>query len=269
VDGSPAFSLSRKWKYTKCALKNWNLHHFGHIQSRFKSLMTDIGSIQSSTHSPSNAAREVVLQEALQEQLLRDEVLWKQKYRELWLTCTDLITKFFHASTTCRRRYNSISSLRGSDGSRICGRENIGAFLVDHFRHIFSSTNPVLDDSLSGLIEKVITEEENVVLCLIPDENEIFLAISNLGLNKAPSLDGMTGLFYKSYWPIVKSSVVLSVQSFFRCGLMLKEFNHTNIALIPKVDNLSLVNQFRPISLTNFNYKIISEILSNRFKPLL
>jgi Zn-dependent membrane protease YugP len=29
------------------------------------------------------------------------------------------------------------------------------------------------------------------------------------------------------------------------------------------------VNHFRPISLTNFNYKIISKILSNRFKPLL
>ena len=94
VDGSPAFSLSKKWKYTKCALKNWNLHHFRHIQSRIKSLMTDIGSIQSSPHSLSNAAREVVLQEALQEQLLREEVLWKQKSQELWLTCTDLNTIF-------------------------------------------------------------------------------------------------------------------------------------------------------------------------------
>jgi hypothetical protein len=50
---------------------------------------------------------------------------------------------------------------------------------------------------------------------------------------------------------------------------MPKEFNHTNIALIPKVDNPSRVNQFRPISLTNFNYKIISKILLNRLKPLL
>jgi hypothetical protein len=50
---------------------------------------------------------------------------------------------------------------------------------------------------------------------------------------------------------------------------MLKDSNHTNIALIPKVDNPSQVNHFRPISLTNFNYKIISKILSNRFKPLL
>jgi hypothetical protein len=50
---------------------------------------------------------------------------------------------------------------------------------------------------------------------------------------------------------------------------MLKEIIHTNIALIPKTDNSSRANQFRPISLVNFNYKIISKILVNRLKPLL
>ncbi|XP_059440565.1 uncharacterized protein LOC132173020 [Corylus avellana] len=269
VEGSPAFSLSRKWKSTKSALKFWNQHHFGHIQYKIKALMSDISVIQSSSHSPGNAARETILQNELQEQLLREEVLWKQKSRELWLTCTDLNTKFFHASTVCRRRYNSISSLKTAEGTILGGRENIGNYLVQHFSSLFTSNHPVFDDRFTSLVDKVVTEEENVSLCLIPDENEIFLAISDLGLNKAPGPDGMTGLFYKSYWPIVKVSVVDSVQSFFRGGFILKEFNHTNIALIPKIDNPYLVHHFRPISLTNFNYKIISKILSNRFKPLL
>jgi hypothetical protein len=45
---------------------------------------------------------------------------------------------------------------------------------------------------------------------------KFFLAISALGMNKAPRPDGMTGLFYKTYWPIVKSNVISSVQSFLR-----------------------------------------------------
>jgi hypothetical protein len=231
--------------------------------------MAQINVIQSSPHSSSSSAREVVLQEALQEQLRREEILWKLKSRELWLSCIDLNTKFFHASTACRRRYNSISCLVSADGSKIEGRKNIGAFLVDHFSFLFTTTRPTFDNNFSDLVDCVITDEENVSLCSIPDEVEIFSAIKDLGLNKAPGLDGMTRLFYKTYWPIVKPSVIASVQSFFKWGFMLKEFIHTNIALIPKVDNPSTVNQFRPISLTNFNYKIISKILSNWLKPLL
>jgi hypothetical protein len=126
-----------------------------------------------------------------------------------------------------------------------------------------------LDASLNDLIEVVITDEDNSVLCTIPDEDEIYQTITSLGLNKASCPDGMTGLFYKTCWPIVKHNVVASVQSFFRGWFMLREFNHTNIALLPKVDNPSQTNHCRPISLTNFNYKIISKILSKRFKPFL
>jgi hypothetical protein len=74
VVGSPAFSLSRKWKNTKSALKFWNKHQFGHIQTCIKSLMADIGVIQAAPHSVVNAPRETLLQGVLQEQLLREEV---------------------------------------------------------------------------------------------------------------------------------------------------------------------------------------------------
>ena len=39
--------------------------------------------------------------------------------------------------------------------------------------------------------------------------------------------------------------------------------------LIPKVNSLESVDQFRPISLCNFAYKIISKILVNRIKPMM
>ncbi|XP_059454884.1 uncharacterized protein LOC132185076 [Corylus avellana] len=207
VEGSLAFSLSRKWKNTKNALKNWNHHHFGHIQHKIKSLMADISVIQSIPHFVGNAATEQVLQEDLQEQLLREEVLWKQKSRELWLTCTDLNTKFFHASTVCCRRYNSVSSLKTIEGITIVGRENIGNYLVQHISNQFTTTNPNLDSSLSDLVDKVVTDEENVSLCVILDEYEIFSAISNLGLNKAPGPDGMTVLFSKNCHVSSKASI--------------------------------------------------------------
>ena len=47
---------------------------------------------------------------------------------------------------------------------------------------------------------------------------------------------------------------------------MLKEINHSFIALIPKGNNVASGNQFRSISLCNMLYKIISKLHANRLK---
>lgn len=59
------------------------------------------------------------------------------------------------------------------------------------------------------------------------------------------------------------------VKDFFSIGSSLRLINHTHIALIPKVDNPEVVSNFRPISLCNVTYKIITKIMVNWIKPLL
>ena len=52
-------------------------------------------------------------------------------------------------------------------------------------------------------------------------------------------------------------------------GWIPASFNSTFIALIPKSDNASSLNEFRPISLCNCVYKIISKVIAKRLKVIL
>jgi hypothetical protein len=119
------------------------------------------------------------------------------------------------------------------------------------------------------MFSHVISDEDNLSLCSIPTELEVFQALASLGSSKAPGPDGFTALFYKKYGYLVKVEVLNCIWNFFKNNSLLRNLNHTFLALIPKSSGSHAANQFRPISLCNIVYKIISKILANRLKPLL
>lgn len=175
----------------------------------------------------------------------------------------DQHTKNFHLSTIIRRRRNSIEFLKTTDGVWLNSREDIGNNMVEHFKQIYSSTNPQFPQDPQGKITPVITEEDNSLLCAIPDEQEIWEALKAIGSTKAPGPDRITALFFKHYWEIISAELIDSVRSFFISGFILKRINHTNITLISKSDNACMVGHYRPISLCNVTYKMISKILTH------
>lgn len=98
--------------------------------------------------------------------------------------------------------------------------------------------------------------------------DEVSIALHSIGPLKAPGPDGLHALFFQHFWPQVKDTIFNLVKDFFENG-SLQAINHTLITSIPKVETPELVDHFRPISLCNVIYKVISKILVNRLRPLL
>lgn len=118
-------------------------------------------------------------------------------------------------------------------------------------------------------VDKVVTQDMNDQLIAEVQENKIKKAVFQMNALKASGPDRYNGLFFQKYWEIIKDDVCKAVRGFFQSGHMLSEINRTNMVLIPKVQTAEEVNQFRPIGLCNFVYKIIAKIMVNRLKNML
>ena len=98
---------------------------------------------------------------------------------------------------------------------------------------------------------------------------EVWYALEQMHPTKAPGPDGMSPIFFKHYWNIVRPKVVNCVLSSLNSGRMPCRLNETYICLIPKVRPPQKITKFRLISMCNVVYKLISKTLANRLKRVL
>lgn len=115
----------------------------------------------------------------------------------------------------------------------------------------------------------LVNSEMNADLCMPITDDEIKVAVFDLGALKAPGLDGFPGKFYQNFWETINDEVCGTTKDFSTVGFNLSALNRTHIAFIPKVQNPENVSQFRPISLCNNSYKIISKVLANHLRKIL
>ena len=80
------------------------------------------------------------------------------------------------------------------------------------------------------------------------DDEEIRDTIFNMKPLKAPGSDGLHAIFYQAQWEVVGKSVCKQIKAFFNGEIVPEDFLKILIILIPKIDNPTSLNSFRPIS---------------------
>lgn len=98
--------------------------------------------------------------------------------------------------------------------------------------------------------------------------DEIKNAMFDFKPYKAPSPDGLHPYFFQKYWPAVRNKVIRFCKDILCAKSIPEELNKTLVCLIPKSKHPSTVTQFRPISLCNTLYKLITKLIFTRLKPI-
>ena len=91
-----------------------------------------------------------------------------------------------------------------------------------------------------------------------------------MATNKSPGSDSFTAAFYLHFWNLIAKYMVESFNYAFQNGILFISQRQGVISLIPKQEkNLEFLKNWRPVSLLNVDYKILTKVIALRLEKVL
>ena len=100
-------------------------------------------------------------------------------------------------------------------------------------------------------------------------QEELWKAISKGKPHKAPGSDDICLDFYKSAWDVIKTELLQVINHMLANGPIMAQQAQGQVICLPKKAHPKKIDDYRPITLLNADYKILARIIANRLKPLL
>ena len=187
----------------------------------------------------------------------------------------------FHAGKERKNTKNFISCLKRQD-EVITDQADIENEVVSFFRALFNGhhddtltdrgspfvpDNTNLDEMLHGIscMDKPDKDKLEVDICA----EELEFVVGKCAKNKAPGLDGICYEFYQHTWHIIKGTFLSVLQCQLDRHKLIKSDTKGVTRLLSKVDGIPKVDELRPITLLNSDYKILAKVLVLRMKPVM
>ena len=169
-----------------------------------------------------------------------------------------------------------IHELKSGKGIIKTDQKEILAELVDYYKQLYTGSNCTksqindLDKYVMKAKLSKLTENQKLVCDAPITLEECKNALNQLHTNKSPGMDGFTIEFYKAFWNDIKNCLFDSIAfSFNICKLTDSQYQGVITLITKPVKGHLLASNYRPITLLNCDYKIISKVINNRLKHLL
>jgi hypothetical protein len=201
-----------------------------------------------------------------------EESTWRLRSRALWLQKGDKNTSFFHKYATQRRNHNTIWDISNDDGKVLSSESEIKEFAYKYFQEQYSA--PEMEDMRNQIhilkyVPRMFSDVESDEIGKPVSIEEVEFIVNKMPKEKSPGPDGWTQELFRSFFDIMGKDLLWAVEESRVSGFISGALNATFFALIPKVRKPSSFNEFRPIALCNFAYKVISKIIATRIKDKL
>jgi len=193
--------------------------------------------------------------------------------RVKWVEEGERSTKYFLNLEKVRQNHNCIISLNNVKGESVTTNDGILDVAKTFYSDLFASRD-VSDSSVNSFFSEITPEsvlcEDLVQKCegALTSE-ECHKAINSMKLNKSPGIDGLTVEFYKHFWPLFGDFLLSTFNEGYEKGCLTDSQRMSVLSLIYKKGDREDISNYRPISLTNVDYRILSFVLSTRLQSVI
>jgi len=189
-----------------------------------------------------------------------------------WAIESDKNTKYFLQLEKYKQNSNCVKELLTSDNETVSDTMKILETEVEFYECLYSEETSNEDDqnTLFNNISRTITNNGEVIceedICL----SHLTKSLKEMNKNKSPGSDGLTVEFYLKFWKTLGPLLEKVVSKIQKSKHMTKTMKKGIISLIyKKKGDKKLLKNWRPITLLNVDYKIISKTLASRLKLVL
>ena len=194
----------------------------------------------------------------------------KIRSRATWLEEGEKPTRFFFDLERTKQQQACISKL-STDNGEVTSDEQILNTARTFYEHLYTNDpvdSDIQDDFIRQLDRRL--DERTKSTCEGPvTKDELTAALKRMHWNKSPGPDGLTVEFYQTFCAEMADEMVELFNINYLNGAMTSSQRQSLLRLLYKKGNRQLLTNWRPISLLNTDYKILSTLLANRLKPTL
>uniref|UniRef100_A0A3P9J195 Reverse transcriptase domain-containing protein n=1 Tax=Oryzias latipes TaxID=8090 RepID=A0A3P9J195_ORYLA len=265
----------RKWEYLKYRIRKLSISFSKKLKSNLDKKELDIIKQLNDLcckPNPSEDDRQQILN--LQSKL--DELYTQRargayiRSRARWIEEGEKNSAYFCSLEKRRQKRNSLKSLLVND-IEITDEKAISSEIYRFYSHLYSSkfSRTDCDNFIKEITQHIPKIDDNFKQTCDKQLliSELDAVISRLSLNKSPGSDGLTGDFYRHFWEDIRNLLHQVFLEIFETCTLPTTTKHGIIVSIPKPDkDPRLIDNRRPITLRNSDYKLLTYIFASRLQ---
>ena len=225
--------------------------------------------------SKSGSAQDIeeylLAKEKLRQLELKDLEATKIRAKAQFMEEGERSTRYFYSLEKSRKADQTIHTLTKENLCTVSEPQDLLKETYNFYRTLYSAQpcdEQAMNQFLTAAIPSLSVNARESCEGLIT-EQELLKAVKSMENNKSPGFDGLTTNFYKHFWPILSEKLTRVYNYAFQTGRLTVSQRRGVISLLFKKGDRTLLKNWRPVTLLNTDYKILTKALANRLQEVL